>query len=79
MGFFVGAEVAAEGGVFDLKIVVALFEFLDRGDHRRDERRVFQREGFDCGGFQAARCYWIHLSFCRLTVLSAVFGRFDFR
>jgi hypothetical protein len=58
--FFVGIEVAAEGRVFDFEFVVALFEFLDRGDHRRDEGRVFQREGFGYGGFQAARCYWIH-------------------
>jgi hypothetical protein len=27
--FFVGLEVAAEGGVFDLKIVVALLQFLN--------------------------------------------------
>ena len=45
MGGFVGVEVAAEGGVFDLKVVVALLQFLDRGDHRRDERGVFQGEG----------------------------------
>ena len=46
MGGFVGIEVAAEGGVFDLEIVVALLQFLDGRNHRGDEGRVFEREGF---------------------------------
>ena len=56
--FFVGIEVAAEGGVFDLQVVVALLQFLDRGDHRRDERRVFEREGFI--GAAMGHEFWIN-------------------
>ena len=39
VGFFVGVEVAAEGDVFDFEFVVALFEFLDRGDHGPEGQR----------------------------------------
>jgi hypothetical protein len=46
VGRCVGVEAAAEGCVFDFQFVVALFEFLDRGDHRRDAGRVFVRQGF---------------------------------
>lgn len=39
MGLFVGLEVAAEGRVLCLDVVVALFQLLDRGDHRPEGQR----------------------------------------